>query len=91
MAKEDVTEAQCYLTIDGRIIVNIVPLIQKYPMRILVECLELLMDEKKRRLIQLLEHDITSSRIDKIVGQWFRINMAKEALIRDGGDSDGGP
>jgi hypothetical protein len=80
MTKRVINEVQEYLTICGedRVyqIVNVEMLLKKHPGDAVIGFLNLLRDDYKKELKQLIQTNKTDSRINELVAKNFRIRMA---------------
>jgi len=80
MTKRVINEVQEYLTICGedRIyqIVNVEMLLKKHPGEAVIGFLNLLRDDYKKELKQLIQTNKTDPRINELVAKNFRIRMA---------------
>jgi len=80
MTKRVINEVQEYLTICGedRVyqIVNVERLLKKHPGEAVIGFLNLLRDDYKKELKQLLQKNKTDPRINELVAKNFRIRMA---------------
>jgi hypothetical protein len=80
MTKRVINEVQEYLTICGenRVyqIVNVEMLLKKHPGEAVIGFLNLLRDDYKKELKQLIQNNKTDARINELVAKNFRIRMA---------------
>ena len=80
MTKRVINEVQEYLTICGedRVyqIVNVEMLLKKHPGNAVIGFLNLLRDDYKKELKQLIQNNKTDPRINELVAKNFRIRMA---------------
>ena len=80
MTKRVINEVQEYLTICGedRVyqIVNVEMLLKKHPGEAVIGFLNLLRDDYKKELKQLIQSNKTDPRINELVAKNFRIRMA---------------
>ena len=80
MTKRVINEVQEYLTICGenRVyqIVNVEMLLKKHPGEAVIGFLNLLRDDYKKELKQLIQNNKTDARINELVAKNFRISMA---------------
>src|SRR5210317_1594554 len=80
MTKRVINEVQEYLTICGedRVyqIVNVEMLLKKHPGEAVIGFLNLLRDDYKKELKQLIQKNKTDPRINELVAKNFRIRMA---------------
>ena len=80
MTKRVINEVQEYLTICGedRVyqIVNVEMLLKKHPGDAVIGFLNLLRDDYKKELKQLIQNNKTDPRINELVAKNFRIRMA---------------
>jgi len=80
MTKRVINEVQEYLTICGedRVyqIVNVEMLLKKHPGEAVIGFLNLLRDDYKKELKQLIQNNKTDPRINELVAKNFRIRMA---------------
>jgi hypothetical protein len=80
MTKRVINEVQEYLTICGedRVyqIVNVEMLLKKHPGEAVIGFLNLLRDDYKKELGQLIKNNKTDAKIDELVAKNFRIKMA---------------
>ena len=80
MTKKIITQVQEYLTVvgDDRIyqIVNVEMLLKKHPGDAVIGFLNLLRDDYKKELKQLIQTNKTDPRINELVAKNFRIRMA---------------
>ena len=80
MTKRVINEVQEYLTICGedRVyqIVNVEMLLKKHPNEAVIGFLNLLRDDYKKELKQLIQNNKTDPRINELVAKNFRIRMA---------------
>ena len=80
MTKRVINEVQEYLTICGedRVyqIVNVEMLLKKHPGDAVIGFLNLLRDDYKKELKQLIQTNKTDARINELVAKNFRIRMA---------------
>jgi len=80
MTKCVINEVQEYLTICGedRVyqIVNVEMLLKKHPNEAVIGFLNLLRDDYKKELKQLIQNNKTDPRINELVAKNFRIRMA---------------
>jgi hypothetical protein len=80
MTKRVINEVQEYLTICGedRVyqIVNVKMLLKKHPGEAVIGFLNLLRDDYKKELKQLIQVNKTDPRINELVAKNFRIRMA---------------
>lgn len=85
MSNEEIDIAQNYLTVDGKMILHIKPLIMRHSTDALLTVLEYMINEKVSTLKRLLNSDLTSQNIDRTISEWFRLYMARKALTSQGG------
>ena len=80
MTKRVINEVQEYLTICGEDhvyqIVNVEMLLKKHPGEAVIGFLNLLRDDYKKELKQLIQNNKTDPRINELVAKNFRIRMA---------------
>ena len=80
MTKRVINEVQEYLTICGedRVyqIVNVEMLLKRHPGEAVIGFLNLLRDDYKKELKQLIQNNKTDARINELVAKNFRIRMA---------------
>ena len=80
MTKRVINEVQEYLTICGedRVyqIVNVEMLLKKHPGNAVIGFLNLLREDYKKELKQLIQNNKTDPRINELVAKNFRIRMA---------------
>ena len=80
MTKRVINEVQEYLTICGedRVyqIVNVEMLLKKHPGEAVIGFLNLLRDDYKKKLKQIIQTNKTDPRINELVAKNFRIRMA---------------
>ena len=80
MTKRVINEVQEFLTICGedRVyqIVNVEMLLKKHPGAAVIGFLNLLRDDYKKELKQLIQNNKTDARINELVAKNFRIRMA---------------
>ena len=80
MTKRVINEVQEYLTICGEDcvyqIVNVEMLLKKHPGEAVIGFLNLLRDDYKKELKQLIQNNKTDARINELVAKNFRIRMA---------------
>ena len=80
MTKRVINEVQEYLTIcdADRVyqIVNVEMLLKKHPGEAVIGFLNLLRDDYKKELKQLIQNNKTDARINELVAKNFRIRMA---------------
>jgi len=87
MTKRVINEVQEYLTICGedRVyqIVNVEVLLKKHPGEAVIGFLNLLRDDYKKELKQLIQKNKTDPRINELVAKNFRIRMAINTIKND--------
>ena len=87
MTKRVINEVQEYLTICGedRVyqIVNVEMLLKKHPGDAVIGFLNLLRDDYKKELKQLIQTNKTDPRINELVAKNFRIRMAINTIKND--------
>ena len=87
MTKRVINEVQEYLTICGedRVyqIVNVEMLLKKHPGEAVIGFLNLLRDDYKKELKQLIQNNKTDPRINELVAKNFRIRMAINTIKND--------
>ena len=87
MTKRVINEVQEYLTICGedRVyqIVNVEMLLKKHPGEAVIGFLNLLRDDYKKELKQLIQNNKTDPRINELVAKNFRIRMAINIIKND--------
>ena len=80
MTKRVINDVQDFLTICGedRVyqIVNVEMLLKKHPGEAVIGFLNLLRDDYKKELKQLIQNNKTDARINELVAKNFRIRMA---------------
>ena len=80
MTKRVINEVQEFLTVCGedRVyqIVNVEMLLKKHPNEAVIGFLNLLRDDYKKELKQLIQNNKTDPRINELVAKNFRIRMA---------------
>jgi len=80
MTKRVINEVQEYLTVCGedRVyqIVNVELLLRRHPPEAVIGFLNLLRDDYKKELKQLIQNNKTDPRINELVAKNFRIRMA---------------